>query len=121
MVGMLYDLYQNSRIEGAKSAAENAQHEAQDAQLRISNLEKKVEFLSMTTEALWSLIKESHNISDGDLMGLIKKIDMQDGRPDGKVAKNAPKKCPKCAKTIQKHSNKCMYCGQEIQRAPFER
>jgi hypothetical protein len=120
MFGLIYDLYQNGRISDARIKAESAQRGAQNAQTRIAELERKVDLLLLTSEALWTIIKGGQNISDQDLIDKIKFIDLQDGKPDGKVAKGSSQKCPECGKKAQSSSGKCLYCGHYVGRAPFD-
>lgn len=121
MLDLLYDFYQNGRIRRALSVAERADEKSEDLQARVDELERKVELLLMTSETLWSLLKEKHGWRDEALLERIREIDLQDGKLDGRVAKTSPTRCPACGKTIQKTARTCIYCGLKLPPAPFER
>ena len=117
---MLYDFYQDSRIGRNRDLAKSAKDTSQKSARDVDQLERKVEHLMMVTEALWSVIKESHEMDDDDLREVIKNIDLRDGNLNGRVAKKPPQKCPRCKKTIQRRQSKCMYCGTEVDKEIFE-
>jgi len=117
----LFDIYQNAKIAQNRDLARSARDASQDAQYRVLELERKVEMLLMLNEALWETIKKSHNLDDDYLTEMISKIDLKDGKLDGKVAKSGPKSCQKCGKTIQRNNLSCMYCGTKYERGLFER
>ena len=116
-----YRGYSSSGRIATAQTANSAKAESRDAKSDVEFLERRLGRLEMVTEALWEIIKRSHKLDDKALAELVKKIDMKDGKADGKVAKSAPKKCPDCGKTIQKRQDKCMYCGTDIDRGVFER
>ncbi|MCZ7644810.1 MAG: hypothetical protein M5U26_05930 [Planctomycetota bacterium] len=75
----------------------------------------------MIGEALWEILKEHHGYSDEDLMRRVAKIDLKDGKLDGKVAKTAPVQCPRCSRILNKRHALCIYCGEQIVHPPFAR
>lgn len=119
--GDLYDLRQNHEIEQAKSKADRANGKANLAQEEINALNWKVEKLTMITEALWRIVKQSQKLDDGYLKSLVDEIDMQDGKLDGKVAKTAPSLCPKCTRVLSNKIKKCVYCGAVSNADLFKR
>ena len=94
---------------------------ASAAKSQADSLQLEVDKLSLVTEALWLILKEKHGCTDEELVTKIDEIDMRDGRRDGKVAKRAPRTCPKCGRTLTRGTPKCLYCGQEIELEPFEK
>lgn len=109
--GDLYDLRQNYEIEQAKSIADRANGKANLAQEEINALNWKVEKLTMITEALWRIVKQSRNIDDEYLKRLVDEIDMKDGKLDGKIAKTPPLHCSNCLRVLSNRIKKCVYCG----------
>lgn len=104
------------------ASASAAKAEASAARSKVEKLEGDVERLLMITEALWLFIKREHNYNDKQLMEVIAKIDMKDGRMDGRVSiKAPPQKCPGCRRVLPKRQPKCMFCGELVLRHPFER
>ena len=94
---------------------------ASSAKSKADALELEVAKLSMITEALWLLLKEKYGCTEDELVTKIDEIDMRDGQRDGRVAKQGPKICPTCGRTLMKHIPKCLYCGQDIQWEPFDK
>ena len=82
-----------------------------------------VEKLFMLTEALWTILKEKHGCTDAELVQRVQKIDLRDGKLDGKVAKVNPD-CPKCSRKLMGKRPVCLYCGAEVAQVdlqPFSR
>ena len=116
------DTYDLSReTAAAERAAGNARMEAQRARMGTAELEARLEKLMIVTEALWCFIRERHQLTDADLVKMVRKIDLKDGRLDGRVAKSPPAKCPSCGGTVQASARKCIYCGKDMVVGPFER
>ncbi|TYQ17957.1 UNVERIFIED_CONTAM: hypothetical protein Cloal_0351 [Acetivibrio alkalicellulosi] len=80
----------------------------------------RFERLMLITEGLWEIMKKEHNYSDEKLVEMIREIDLKDGIRDGRVLL-PPIKCDACNKTIDKGSNKCIYCGNIIDMDIFYR
>jgi hypothetical protein len=105
----------------AVAAAEGARADARRADRKADALEFDVERLLMISEALWSILKEQHGYTDEELQSRILKIDMRDGKLDGRVADSPPGRCPKCDRPLLKHRPRCLYCGEIVAQPAFER
>ncbi|MCX6895793.1 MAG: hypothetical protein NTZ16_09920 [Verrucomicrobia bacterium] len=101
--------------------ASGAASDARDAQNKVEAMSHDIERLLMITEALWEVLKTHHGYADADLMELVHKIDLRDGKLDGRVAKEPPKPCPKCGRTAARLRPLCLYCGCPIPQSPFAR
>jgi len=93
----------------------DAKNMARQAHTEVTYLNQKVERLMMITEALWTILKETTEYTDEDLVEIIREIDLKDGKLDGKVAQEPPELCPKCKRVLQKNKKNCIYCGSEIE------
>jgi len=116
-----HEMYQNRNISAARTQASSANLNAKEAQVKLTELESKLEMSLMVSEALWGIIKQSLDLDDTYLAQLVKQIDMKDGRADGKVAKTIPDNCTNCGKVLSRGKTKCMYCEQEHLLQPFKR
>ena len=87
----------------------------------ITELQNELERVYMITEALWRIVKEKFSLEDDDLNALLYAIDMQDGKQDGRVARKGPRTCSACGRAVARRHTHCLYCGEFIQTAPFER
>jgi hypothetical protein len=101
----------------ARKASADARQVATELDLTKAHLER----LMMICEALWTIIKKQHDLEDKDLMDYVAQVDMQDGKLDGKVAKQAPPKCQECGRTSSRQSMICIFCGTLVERGPFDR
>ena len=121
----MYDVIHGISIQSQAMAADinasAARRTASGAKRQVLELEMKVEKSLMVCEALWEFVKRHHNLQDSDLVELVRKIDLKDGKEDGKVSKTKPLKCEECGKTIQRGKNKCMYCGHTQDAGMFDR
>ncbi len=105
----------------AMQSAREASSEARRAGSKAEQLQFDVDRLLMITEALWMIMKEQHGYDDAELQRLVTEIDMRDGKLDGRVARTAPVKCPKCGKTLLKKRPRCIYCGHAAPPRLFEK
>lgn len=101
-------------------SAEVARSQAEKTALSVEGLKRDVERLFMVAEAIWTFLKEQHDYTDDDLARRIREIDLRDGRLDGQVAREGPRLCPHCQRPLDKTRDYCIYCGQLIQRGPFD-
>ena len=104
-----------------KAQSDTGSSLASAAKSQADSLQLEVDKLSMIAEALWLILKDKCGCTDQELVAMIEQIDMRDGKRDGKIAKQAPKTCPNCGRTLMKRTAKCLYCGQEIEWEPFEK
>jgi len=95
----------------ASQSANEASSAARRASAKAEQIQFDVERLLMITEALWTILKERHGYDDAELQRRVAEIDMRDGRLDGRVARTAAVKCPKCGKSLLKKRPRCIYCG----------
>jgi len=110
---MLWDLLQQRQIGQARQAA----NQAEDAASRIGNdiaeLERVVESLTLTCQAMWELLREQTHITDEMLLARMQEVDLRDGRRDGKVS-NAASVCPGCSRPNKARREVCLYCGAAL-------
>jgi hypothetical protein len=70
----------------------------------------------------WTLLQEQHGYTDEQLIQRIQEIDLQDGKLDGKVAKEQVRPdCPQCGRKLMGRRPVCLYCGAEVALDPFKR
>jgi hypothetical protein len=100
---------------GARAAANSANQSASEAKSEVGELRAEIDRLLMVTEALWTILKEEHNLDENKLGDYIREIDLRDGRLDGRVAKTSgPAECPSCQRKLSRRHYKCIYCGAEV-------
>lgn len=113
---------QMTRANRARTAGEMAARIAAEVRTENESLRFDVEKLFMITRALWTLLQEQHGYSDEQLVQRIQEIDLQDGRLDGKVAKEKIRPdCPQCGRKLMGQRPVCLYCGAEVALDPFKR
>ena len=100
------------------TAAEAA---AREAKTDVELLKHDVERLLLISEALWTLLKRERGYTDDVLTELITKIDLGDGKLDGRGVKNPPLQCPYCNRANLPNRPLCIYCGRPLNANPFSR
>jgi hypothetical protein len=104
---------QNSRIDGASQVARDARSTARDAERELATLQRRVDFLTIASQALWEIVRERMGLSDQQILDRIKEIDLRDGKADGKISRSI-QPCPQCQRNNQSGQSSCVYCGTAL-------
>jgi hypothetical protein len=109
----LFDIYQNSRID-AIAAREAATHgRVMSTAQRLREMEQRHERMKLVTVALWQMLKAHTGLTDADLKQYIEKVDLADGKLDGRIdRKGAAMDCPHCDRRILKSAVVCPWCSE---------
>ncbi|MBL9156443.1 MAG: zinc ribbon domain-containing protein [Verrucomicrobiales bacterium] len=110
---VFFESSQNSRIDGASQTARDARSTARDAEREVAALQRRVDFLTIASQALWEIVRERMGLSDQQILERIKEIDLRDGKADGKISKSI-QPCPQCHRNNQSGQSRCVYCGTEL-------
>jgi hypothetical protein len=87
-----------------------------DTGQRARELEQRFERLKLVTAALWQLLKANNGLTDEDLKRYIEKVDLADGKLDGKMdRKGSAMDCPGCNRRILRSAIVCPWCGQRAE------
>ena len=93
---------ENRRLSKEISRVSNNNNE------KIDQLEAKLDKLSLITEALWEIVKET-GVEESQLKSKIQQV------TDLKTAKKKEKlSCTGCGMTVPAVNVKCMYCGEVL-------
>jgi hypothetical protein len=95
---------------GASQQATEATNRAEAAEMRVRDLEHRVERLALACNAMWNLLRTQSGLTDQQLQEKIKQIDAADGVTDGRAA-HAMVQCPGCGRSVSPRRGKCIYCG----------
>ncbi len=93
---------------GAGRQAAEASSRANAAEMRVRELEHRVERLALACNAMWALLRNQAGITDRQLQEKIAQMDAADG-VDGQ-GRNLVQ-CPSCGRNVSPRRGKCMYCG----------
>jgi len=86
---------------------------------KIGELQDQVDRLLLITESMWFVLKDKLQLDDAVLMDMMKRVDMQDGKVDGKATAKA-QMCPNCNHPMSTRTGRCFYCGtQSTKASPF--
>ncbi|NLW86428.1 MAG: ribosomal protein L32 [Planctomycetes bacterium] len=119
LAGWFNRMHLPSDVAGATARQASAQ--VRSAEFKISELQNRLDSLSLTCMAMWELLRDSGNVSDDDLMAKIREVDLRDGALDGKVKAQRIAECPRCGRTMSLRHVKCMYCGEaNLSQKPFD-
>ncbi|RVU86303.1 hypothetical protein EOL70_02315 [Leucothrix sargassi] len=114
---MIFDIFQQYRIERSRSEALSKASEASgkaiDNKISIRELQEQIDHLSLVTMAMSELLEEV-GFSRQALIKKIEEIDLRDGKLDGKLA--ATNTCVKCSRVVAPRHSKCIYCGTPIKK-----
>lgn len=113
MLGILYDLHQNSRIADAETSAGQSKSKTERVAQNVHELEARIDKLSLLNYALWSLLEEKVGLTEAELVARVQELDLKDGQLDGRIASGVIK-CPHCDRALSKRHLKCLYCGYEL-------
>jgi len=87
-----------------------------DTGQRLRELELRYERLKLVTAAMWQLLKTKNDLTDADLKRCIEKLDLEDGKLDGKLdRKGSAMECSQCNRRILKSASVCPWCGQRAE------
>lgn len=106
---MLWEIFQQGKINKASSAADKATIEAGQAKSGAYSLEAKLDHLALINRAMWSLLKERTELTEKDLMDRVAELDMADGKKDNKI--HDTRECYGCGKILGPKDENCIYCG----------
>ena len=120
MIDILFDLYQQGRINDVENTAQESSRKATDFQGRVRQLEDSIDRLVLVNAALWSLLKDRTGLTDAALTARVRDIDLRDGVEDGKITTTV-QNCQKCGRTMAPRHKRCLYCGGErLASGPFQ-
>ena len=120
MIDLLFDLYQQRRINDVEDTAHESSRKATDFQERVRQLEDSVARLALVNAALWSLLKDKTGLTDAALVARVRDIDLRDGVEDGRITPNVLN-CQQCGRTMGPRHKRCLYCGAErLVSSPFQ-
>lgn len=92
---------------------EAAASTAEKSRLSTGELERRLEKLTLASNAMWELLREAHGFTDDQLTAKMEEIDARDGKMDGKIAP-AVLECPSCHKKNTLRRRTCLYCETEL-------
>lgn len=113
MMEFLWDATQQRQINEAGATADTAKDTAKRAADRVNELERRVDALTLTCQALWELSHLKLGITEKDLVKKIQEIDLRDERADGRIGGQVGR-CPRCQQTTNSLRRRCVYCGQAL-------
>ena len=111
----LFDIYQNTRIDKVTALEADSFRRLTGTQDRLQELEHRYERMKLVTAALWQLLKAHTGLTDADLKQYIEKVDLADGKLDGKIErKGGAMDCPHCSRRIHTTAVVCPWCSKRL-------
>lgn len=118
-MGIFRDAQQEYSIRANDQRASAAESLAQSTASKLLYLEERVEKAMMINEALWLIMKKNMDLSDEFLEEVVRAIDLQDGKLDGKVVRET-QICGNCNRRVGSNRQTCIYCNAPIEKTVFE-
>jgi hypothetical protein len=120
----MYDLIWATTREARYAEAQVAAGAARDAvrtlTIRVEELERRIEALTLASQALWELAGGRLDLPEAAIAAKMQEIDLRDGRADGKVS-TTPQVCSGCNRTTSGTRRRCVYCGATLGGEPVFR
>ena len=110
---MLWDLIQQRQIGQARQSAAEASSSADRTRAEVTELEKLVESLTLTCQAMWELLRKQGDLTDEMLMKKMEEVDLRDGQRDGRIGVQ-PSQCSACSRPNNPRHQSCVYCGKPL-------
>lgn len=114
MWDFFWELSQQGDIAQARAEAIRSGDRARAAELRVAELEGRLEKLSLLCMAMWELVRDRTGLTQEELAAKVKALDEADGKADGRVTRVA-KTCPVCGRIMSPKLGRCIYCGYEAE------
>lgn len=112
---MIWEAYQQSKIQGAERSAEVARSVAERQRDEIEGLERQVDHLTLVCQAMWELIRDHTEFEEQELEQKVIEIDLRDQRLDGKI-KAQIIQCPSCGRNNNTRRRNCVICGAFLEK-----
>jgi hypothetical protein len=109
MDDLIWEFYQHGRVVRAEAQADQAIAKTYTAEADVASLAGKLDRLALVCRAMWSLIQTRTSLTEQDLMKEMGRLDLLDGRADGKVLETA--KCSRCGTVLGAKATTCYRCG----------
>lgn len=106
-------LYQGYKSESMAHGGQESRGMAREAERDLAVLQRRVDFLTIASQALWELVRERLEMTDEQILERIQEVDLRDGKADGKISKTVLS-CPQCLRNNQSGQDHCIYCGTPL-------
>jgi type I site-specific restriction endonuclease len=123
MLDFIWNMFQHRQIGQLNDSLANnlEKNKYQDNKInstaaRFRELEQRHEQLKLVTMAMWTLLKEHTGLTESELRKYVDKVDLMDGKADGKVDTREKCNCTQCGRTILTTALACPYCGGQLHR-----
>ncbi len=80
---------------------------------KLLDLQGRLDRMSLLCMSLWELLKEKQGYTEDELAAMVRKVDLSDGRLDGKVTRKQLLECGSCRRVMSTRHVRCLYCGAE--------
>ena len=107
------EIEQRARVDQVAALQADSYRRLTGTQDRLRQLEQRYERMRLVTAALWQLLKGHTGLTDADLKRYIEKVDLADGKLDGKIARKLGAiDCVHCKRRILKSAVVCPWCSK---------
>jgi len=108
-MSLLWELRQNRKIGEARAAAAHGESRASALDVRLHQLEERVDKLTTALDAMWSAIIEQTDLTEEDLLNRVAAAHSRRTAADGRAGVRLP--CRHCGREAVPHNGRCLYCG----------
>jgi len=112
-MNIFWDAIQHRQIRDAHRQADRALEKTIDLESDAGSLQRRVEVMALTNQALYEILRDRLGISDEEVVYRMAEIDARDGCKDGKMGARVAK-CRRCARPVSTARQRCMYCAELV-------
>lgn len=115
-MGLFWEMYQTGRILDGERRAESANAAVGDLAAQVTDLQQRLDRLTLVTQALFTVLEDRYNVTEADVTNQMEVI------AAAHHAKAAPKSlCRACGHEVVPRHGKCIYCGEPLGAdSPFD-
>jgi hypothetical protein len=110
-------VFQDTGTGQAQQVRADTQVDLHATHERIQALNQRIDRLELLSTALVEYLRVKIDLSEPELRQLVVRLDLADGREDGRIRPEVVAKCSRCAECgnpVNPKRTECVYCGAEI-------
>ncbi|WP_220718569.1 hypothetical protein [Agarivorans litoreus] len=113
-MAFFWNMFQSDQINRNNTIASEAQIKTRSHSGDLDHLEKRLDTLSLASQAMWEILQTKYGVSEQELMLKMEEIDLRDGTKDGKLNPEYSTDCPDCGHKVKKRRGSCYWCGSRL-------
>lgn len=115
-MGLFWEMYQTGRILDGERRAESANASIGDLAAQVTDLQQRLDRLTLVTQALFTVLEDRYNVTEADVTNQMEVI-----AATYRAQTVRKMICPACGHEAAPRHGKCIYCGAQLGAdSPFD-